>query len=74
MGDAMLFPPTEREAALRDVVAHAERLAKQACAVAREAVECGHEHEGECRECPVHYVWLARDAVNLALKGPARDV
>lgn len=73
MSEAMLFPPTEREMALRDVVAHAERIAADACVAARASVECGLEEMGECRECPVHAVWLTRDAVKLALRGPVRD-
>ena len=72
MSEAMLFPPTQTEEACASVLKHAERLAKQACAAAREACECGHGHEGECAECPAHYLWLVRDAV-AALVKEARD-
>lgn len=66
---AMLFPPTPQEAACAALAQHAERIAKTACAAARESCECALGHEGECAECPMQYMWIVRDAVAAVVRG-----
>lgn len=67
-----LFPPTERERALADVLRYAKSEAMKACRAARESTECGaapDEGAWRCEDCPAcQPLWLVEGAVAKARK------